>query len=838
MADNNISKRLSEVPGNSRQRLRRVCSSSNLRLSTVDNQEFLQVTESIQTFCTNRVEEWSMASNIPAHRTNHRQQARADDFFESTRLGNQKLAYTMADIEKSYNSLEDSINAPTEHPSIGQIQPSGFLESKDVERRVLPQTPGYIPYCPSQYYMNDRQHAFNIPPRPLTSQQEVVEVSPERRKSGRKQPLATSLMIVSAPSNLNHRHLNKSLPATPASGEQIATPSLVTRKSDQRLSHTKAFVPSTHAPFKMDHLYPYPGNLAPIPYLIPQTSEECRDVWDRKSSARTKFIRINGPQANRYRAEAFLQQPREEIPEKPLNKLSKPRSRRTKQQHLSRDGHLLGQSPNKTKGAVISEPSKPTHFMIAEYGFAIEQLERSAVLQTISRPPVHKQRRDAMAIASLVSADQLAKASAQMDESGNEQDNCFIGQLRGELIHAVFNPQHIPNVIGAVKQEIALHHVELKLAKEYSDLYQILYERMKGELVTTRQTLATVEHQLALQGVELNRAKKFIDHYQMLYERNVKEVDRLLKQLQDQKEEEEEIWALKVEGDGDEVNPESPETPPGVADSTELPFLTNARGESKETSNAGEQRQEAPVTTSHEVSTSSNALLSFDTCVESACVIDERPETPSHGEVLRPDQEMSDGFSEDTDRGEDTPREEQLNDEEGTGSDWLEPGSDWSDDSSDDSDESSDESNEGNDDGTFESPSSPSPPLDFEGASQSSFNLSLCDIDTDSNAESLEVLKHPPSPSMLSLPNFDLSSSYEDKQESEGYARVTGAFDHFLISRIEAMPPVFRRRILGATLDELFSTAGSESSVLDLAMKMDAWEWCSIPDLELKDPRK
>ena len=93
--------------------------------------------------------------------------------------------------------------------------------------------------------------------------------------------------------------------------------------------------------------------------------------------------------------------------------------------------------------------------------------------------------------------------------------------------------------------------------------------------------------------------------------------------------------------------------------------------------------------------------------------------------------------------------------------------------------------------------------------------------------------KLPTSPSTASLSDLsDLSSS--DDGDSEGSPRATEAIYRFGPRRVEVVPAVFRVPLSGSTVDY----KDPETDIVDVTTKMGGWEWCSVPDLGLRDPRE
>ena len=71
---------------------------------------------------------------------------------------------------------------------------------------------------------------------------------------------------------------------------------------------------------------------------------------------------------------------------------------------------------------------------------------------------------------------------------------------------------------------------------------------------------------------------------------------------------------------------------------------------------------------------------------------------------------------------------------------------------------------------------------------------------------------------------------------AEPSPRAAEAIYRFGEPRVEAVPAIFRVPISG--LELRFENEDPEFPLADVALKMDAWEWSSVPDLRLSDPRE
>ena len=150
---------------------------------------------------------------------------------------------------------------------------------------------------------------------------------------------------------------------------------------------------------------------------------------------------------------------------------------------------------------------------------------------------------------------------------------------------------------------------------------------------------------------------------------------------------------------------------------------------------------------------------------------------------------------------------------------------------SDDSDSDIDSEDE-----AYELPESPKLPTllaELAGSLSSHFSTLNTDKDGDSDNGLYEPLAPPKLPTRPSTPNIS-DLSFSDGEGSEGSSRAAEAIYRFGPRRVEAVPAVFRVPLSGSEIHY----KDSETDIADVAIKMDAWEWCSVPGLELRDPRE
>jgi hypothetical protein len=93
---------------------------------------------------------------------------------------------------------------------------------------------------------------------------------------------------------------------------------------------------------------------------------------------------------------------------------------------------------------------------------------------------------------------------------------------------------------------------------------------------------------------------------------------------------------------------------------------------------------------------------------------------------------------------------------------------------------------------------------------------------------------NPLSPAQAALPKLAELDGTDSQEESGRWPpRTPEAIYRFRSPRIEAVPAVFRIPLPGLSLDYTPTSPLAEAA----ALKMHEWQWCSVPDLRLRDPR-
>ena len=586
-------------------------------------------------------------------------------------------------------------------------------------------------------------------------------------------------------------------------------------------------------------------------------------------------INTYGPQAHRYRAEPFPQH-QEAISQRKINLLTKaPPSQFTKLAPSNpASGQLPGISRNALKGSAISKPPTSTRLKSAKQGVVEEPLAKSslAILQQSTAGRKHKEvlafpQTQATPLITLTRpTPPVSRAPSINIASGSQKaamtrahDHQTAGgvPIPPRRPHANFSPIATPATTTLSVDLVykTKYEEERKLAHRFQREFVPTKAALEGE----RQRLAALEEQLIIQRAKASQKEKYSDHYKWLYERKKAETDRLQKRLQKQPGSGERGRDFEAEG-GNEVSPASLETPLCLESSVELSCLIKTRSQGREASTTSqtihelsscaspqalcpsnqrpriETRTEEPQATyelfagaSHQVLRRSNPAMRIETQVTSKA----RPKSPEAiHEVLLLMPEMRDSLADEPEFTTGQLRYQQLlhsAEEYAEPTSWFSQGSD--------TDCETDESNV-EDDELYELPSPPDPPTllaELTKSPSSHFSHSTTHSDSDQN----ELYGTPSPPAiLLELDSFSNSTDDNDAEESEEPPRPAAAIYTFGTPRIEAVPAVFRVPIPSLTLDSLIDYEDPESSINEVAMKMDGWEWCSVPDLGLRDPRE
>jgi hypothetical protein len=598
-----------------------------------------------------------------------------------------------------------------------------------------------------------------------------------------------------------------------------------------------------------------------------------------------------GSQSHTYRGEP-LPQGEAEISRRKINLLTKaPPSQYAKLAPSTRvPGQLAGESRKGLRGTAISEPSIITRLKSMQGGFVEESIAKSSAVLQSSRKGRRRKEVLLYPTTQTTTADDGTKTTkplcpmvkligptppasrvpsmidtTQTQESAQSQTDARI--LATEPLIPPRRPHANASSINI--PAAATLSIDMTYKAMYEREHQ-LTSRLQRELMPTkanldaeRQKLAALEEELVVQRAEANQKGKFTNHFKWLYELEKAKTDRLLEQLKQGEESGEsgEIsHSFETEVDNEVASPVSPETSHRREASAELPCMitTDAR---RGASTGRHTHHQSPPTipqrvlrhstarprieniprmlshteegpgvtyelsaaTSHQVLCPSNLGMRIEIQAGSPQRIDELLSSAPH-EVPRPISELAEFLADDETFAASQHRYRELlqADEE-----HEEPASYFSDDSGSDTD-SEDEVYE-----LRESPKLPTLLAELAESPSSHFSSPNTDKGGDSDDDLYESPTTPKLPTRPSTPNLS-GLPFSDGEESEGSPRAAEAIYRFGPRRVEAVPAVFRVPLS----DPEINYKDSETDIAEVAMKMDAWEWCSVPGLELRDPRE
>lgn len=351
-------------------------------------------------------------------------------------------------------------------------------------------------------------------------------------------------------------------------------------------------------------------------------------------------------------------------------------------------------------------------------------------------------------------------------------------QREGERADHIENKDETETVVRLQNAEEKLKMQELKF-KEAIEALQSACREKSDEVIAYR--------------AEASQQRKYADHWRLLYENQVTKIDSIQKQLQQQNHEH--PLADQV-SDARPLNREHPleETPSSPesaqcarVDSRELTVLSGAPMELDEISIPPTSAREVPRLTTPSVVCELSASSSHESLQSNGPVSQNNEEAPVTREMLV------------------IPHEENIN-----------PASAMV---------------EGMTDSEQEIPEIP-----YELPELLALRASFGDIfsvperqQPHQQIESEEEEEAPSSPAPSQFSNPQSSSSAPEEEVNEAPStRTRQVIYRFGSPRIEPAPPVFRVRL---------SNRARGSLTTEAILRMEGWEWDSVPELELRDPR-